>query len=343
MSRDTIGEKFAKGSILDAVKPLEPAIIQGAGGRSPYIFKDPYQPLQFVHFSDNHGLMDSWNRTLTFADHYQKYLSFVLHTGDGSGTSADFVDMYERCVPCGIPVMNCTGNHDRAGAVDTPERTAKELVWSHLFTTGDSWGVNFMDCDFPMAYYKDFPESNVRLIVLDLYFDLDKQCEWLRGLLAEAMEKGLHVFTATHQPTDTLVDFPETTFTTAMDWSQVAPGYQGDAPIVYTPFEDPIADFVEAGGNYICHLSGHHHRPYFGYTKRGVLNLSVAASNDWSNWNDSKRVFDSEAYDCFNVVSVDTNTNLLRVIHIGNDLDYYLRRQTLLSFDYKEKKVIFNG
>lgn len=343
MPRDTIGEKFSRGSILDVAKPMESAIIQGSAGRCPYLFKDPFKPLQFVHFSDIHGLQDGWNRIMTFTNHYKDYISFAIHTGDFSGTAADWHDMYGRGIPCERPVLNCIGNHDRAGAQSTPEQTAKELVHSQIFKHTDGWDVTYMDGKGSMTYYKDFPESNIRLIVLDLYFDVEEQIEWLKALLARSKEEGVHVITATHQPTDDLTEIPDTTFTSIMDWSQIDEQFRGDYPIRYTPFEDSIADFIDAGGNYICHLSGHHHRPYFGYTKRGVLNVSVGEANAWGIWQDAKRIFDTEAYDSFNVVSVDVNTGLIRMVRIGNDLDYYLRRQSLLCYDYENKKVIYNG
>lgn len=343
MPRDTIGEKFALDDILDVAKPMEAAIIQGSAGRSPFLFKDPYKPLQFVHTADMHGLQDPWNRMIRFTNYYKDYLSFAIHTGDFSGTAADWNDVCARAIPCDRPILQSTGNHDRADAQKIAGDGAKALVHSHIFNHTEDWDVTYMDCDYPMAYYKDFPESNIRLIVLDLYFDVDEQIKWLTTLLNRSKEEGVSVMTATHQPTANIVEFPDTTFTTAIDWSQVYKDYQGDYPIVHTDFEEPIADFIDAGGDYICHLSGHHHRPYFGYTERGVLNLSVGVGNPWGNWNDSKRVFDSEAYDSFNVVSVDVNTHLLRIIRIGNDLDYYLRRQSLLTYDYKNKKVIYNG
>ena len=323
-------------SILDIAKPMEKAIIQGAFQRCPFLFKDPYKPLQFVHFSDVHSMLDPWDRIMTFINHYEEYLSFGIHTGDYCGGAIEqYTDMYEYGVPTDLPVFNCTGNHDRA--TDAHVSATKEQVHARLFNRTKKWGVNFMDCDYPMAYYKDFPESNVRLIALDLYFDIEEQILWLKNLLAEAKEKGLHVFTAMHQPTSTLAEFPETTFHTALDWESV------NGPVLPTPFEDPIADFVEAGGNYICNLCGHHHHDLFGYTERGVLNVAVEMATCWAPWDDSNRVFDTRSYDCFNVTSVDTNAGILRLIRIGNNVDYYLRRKTTFCYDYVNKKVIYNG
>ncbi len=326
----------ASENIIDIAKPMERAIIQGSAVRCPFLFKDPYKPLQFVHFSDVHSMLDHWDRIMTFINYYEQYLSFGIHTGDYcASVIEEYTDLYEYGVPTDLPVFNCTGNHDRATTARVS--ATKEAVHAHLFNRSHKWNVNFMDCDFPMAYYKDFPESNIRLIVLDLYFDIDAQIDWLRNLLNRSQEEGMFVITAMHQPTSTLVDGPETTFNSIMSWKTA------DGQVVPTPFEAPIAEFVEAGGKYICNLCGHHHHDLFGYTERGVLNVAVEMATCWAPWDDSARVFDTRTYDCFNVVSIEPNIGILRLTRIGNNVDYYLRKKTTFCYDFVNKKVVYNG
>lgn len=69
-----------------------------------------------------------------------------------------------------------------------------------------------------MTYYKDFPESNIRLIVLDLYYDIEIQGEWLKNILEEAKEKGLCVITATHEPTAEVFNTFDVTFHAKNDY-----------------------------------------------------------------------------------------------------------------------------
>ena len=200
-----------------------------------------------------------------------------------------------------------------------------------------------MEGEGSMTYFKDFPDANIRLIVLDNYYDVEAQIAWLRELLARSLAEGVHVITAAHQPTAPIVDAPNTAFHTALNWDEVAPSYRADSPIYPTLFDGPIGDFIDAGGHFIAHLCGHHHRDYFGYTARGVLNIAVGEGNSWGNWQDCLRDYDTLAYDTFNVMSVDTNTGLLRLVRIGNDADYYLRKKRTLSFDYVNKKMIYTG
>lgn len=332
--RENLGELRAYDSIIDVAKPMERAIIQGAFPRCEQLFRDPFKPLQFVHFSDIHSIRDHWDRIMMFINHYEKYLTFAIHTGDAVSSNYEGnTDLYRFGVPTKLPVLSCLGNHDKhsCNGVVPSKADVKRAVFGPM----ENWDATFMEAESSMAYYKDFPESNVRLIVLDLYYDQEQQVEWLRNLLAQAKEEGMHVFTAMHTPTDRLVDCPPTTFHTVMDWTVL----NEDMP--KTIYEDIIADFIDDGGIYICNLCGHHHHDLFGYTERGVLNVAVEMATCWAPWDDTIRVFDTPTYDCFNVTSVDVNTGIFRIVRIGNNIDFFLRQKHVLCYDYINRKMIY--
>ncbi|MBQ8859071.1 MAG: hypothetical protein IJ012_04700 [Clostridia bacterium] len=48
-------------NIIELNRDVEPLVIQAGTGRL-HPFKDPYQPLQFVHFSDLHRYIRAWDR-----------------------------------------------------------------------------------------------------------------------------------------------------------------------------------------------------------------------------------------------------------------------------------------
>lgn len=332
-----MGEIRTQMSILEVAKPMEAAIVQGAFDLWAYKDTERYRPLQFIHFSDVHGIIDHWDRIVTLLNHYKDYISFAVHTGDYVGGHIEqYVDMYRYGVPAERPVLNCIGNHDKHSHYGA--KVTKEMVHSMLFHRTDDWGVSFHDCDFSMAYYKDFPESNIRLIVLDVYYDVDLQAKWLKDVLDDAKVHGYHVMTAMHPPTAEPVSFPDTTFNSLTEVMKIAPVVH---PTI--PYEEIIADFIDAGGSFICNLCGHLHYDVFGYTKRGVLNISVDMASCWAPGDDAQRVPNTMSYDCFNVMSVDVKMGILRLIRIGNNYDYYLRRKSTLSYDYINKKVIYNG
>ncbi len=319
--------------IVSLNRDLEPAVIQGSYGRTMY-FKDPHKPLQFVHFSDIHAILDLWNRLTEYVNHYSDYISFALHTGDYCGGNQEvYTDFYKDGIPCVRPVLNCVGNHDTV----TPagEKNCKESAHSRLFSHTQGWDVQFMDLPHSMTYYKDFPESNIRLAVLDLYYDVEPQKQWLRDILADAMGKGLCVITAMHEPTDDIVKPLDTPFHSLVDYKSI--GVQCDKK----PFEDLIIAFIQQGGKYVCNLAGHYHHDLIGYTAGGVLNIAVECATKWYHWCDGIRIPGTRTYDCFNVMSVDTDQQLIRLIRIGDNTDNTLRIKRTLCYDYAKRKLIW--
>ncbi len=324
-------------NIIELNKDMEPYIIQGSATR-PRPFGDKFKPLQFVHFSDIHAVLELWNRMAEYVNYYQDYLDFALHTGDYCGNNQElYADFYNYGTPCARPIYNCVGNHDTVVTRKWIKNT-KESAYSRLFApmNDDSFCVNFMGCEYSMTYYKDFPDSNIRLIVLDLYYDLELQCSWLKEILADAKEQGLWVMTAMHEPTGFINDTYGVTFHTYTDYPSIT---GKEEQVVFEPI---LADFIAEGGNFICNLAGHVHHDLFGLTDAGILNVTVPCATNWNGWTDGKRVRGTRTYDCFNVVSIDTNLGILKLARIGNNIDNYFRSQRSLCFDYINKKVIAN-
>jgi len=318
-------------SILSLNKDMEPYVLQASASRSLFLGTQ-YKPLQFVHFSDVHGVTELWNRIVEYINHYQDYISFALHTGDYCGDSQlQYVDFYRDGSPCSRPILNCVGNHD---TVDGNWRI-KPKVTTHekLFCHTENWGAYFLDIPHSMTYYRDFPDSNLRLIVLDLYYDAEPQIKWLEDRLNEAYKEGLHVITAMHQPSGPITEKLPVTF-------QSIEAFANDSQVV---FEDAIASFIRKGGHYVCNLAGHYHSDWFGYTAQGILNVAVECASDWAGWCEGRRIRGTKTFDCFNVVTVDTDANLIKLVRIGDPADRFLRKKQLLCYNYQTKTVIFNG
>lgn len=326
-------------NIIELNRDVEPLIVQGSASRTKFFkskFDDKFKPLQFVHFSDVHAVLDLWNRMVEYVNYYKDYIDFAVHTGDYCGGNQDiYVDFYNYGARCDRLIYNCVGNHDTYKTRKWVKNT-KESVYNLLFAACPAVDVNFLECDYSMTYYKDFDDSNIRIIVLDLYYDTDLQCTWLKQVLDDAKQKGLCVITAMHEPSDYVNDTYGVTFHTKNDYVSLL----GKCP--RTPFEDVIAEFINGGGCHICNLAGHEHHDLFGLTDSGVLNTAVPSATDWDGWCDGIRKKDTRTYDCFNVVSVDANLGLLRIARVGNNRDNFFRSQRSLCFDYINKKVIYN-
>ena len=337
-------------SIIEMNKDVEQYVIQATVPRSKNKFGEEYGdsfvPLAFAHMSDVHNVLDAWNRMTEYINYYSDYISFALHTGDYCGGSQkSYTDLYGKGIKCEKPIYNCVGNHDCFSGDGEWSRAEKQSAYSLLFNHTDGWDVTFMDCPYSMSYYKDFPESNVRLIVLDDYYHIEEARLWLKDVLDDAMKRGIHVITAQHEPTNYIVQNFGVKFNTLDDYigqqkagelaRQTIPVFDRRGRLL---FEDVIADFIERGGLYVCNLAGH-----FGLTERGVLNVVVANGTTWDKNGDTKRVMGTKSMDCFNIVAVDTDLGLLKIVRVGANVDHYLRKKIALCFDYINKKVIFDS
>ncbi len=323
-------------SIVELNKDLEPYIIAAASQRGSN-FHDPHEPLVFVHLSDVHAVKENWNRMVEFVNHYSEYISFGIHTGDYCGANqGEYVDMYKDGDKCDVPIFNVVGNHDTMPVGSSSQETAsKKSVYDLLFGTQcKEWGVTFMDSEYPTVYYRDFPKSNIRVIVLDLYNEIDEQKVWLKDRLDEAKEKGMHVVTAMHEMSSNISEPLDTAFHTLND--EMSTGS--------TPFERIIEEFVQSGGIHIVNLAGHKHRDFIGNTISGIFNISIdCATGEFTGNSDGPRVKGTRNYDSFNLVSIDTDIGVIKLIRIGNNLDTCLREKKVLSYDYINKKLLAGG
>ena len=327
-------------------RDVEHLVIQSAAKRCAGLgHDDKYDVLQFVHFSDIHRRIVNWNRVVKYINHYSDYISFGLLTGDYVGLNQDYwVDLYGDGDPCKKVIYNCVGNHDICDSnLDLAEKSS---TWKLLFSNTEGWDVEFCDSEYPMSYYKDFPNANVRMIVLDVYYDIEQQQKWLVKVLEDARQKGLCVITAAHEPTGYLENTFHSNFFTLDDHlDHHRRRFPGFVEPEYDFFERPlyekvIADFVAAGGIHICHLAGDKHFDMFGTSKLGLINSVVPCAMCWGGGSDGKRVFGTKTQDCFNVVSINANQGLLKIVRVGDNYDHYLRNHTALCFDYINKKVI---
>ncbi len=81
----------------------------------------------------------------------------------------------------------------------------------------------------------------------------------------------------------------------------------------------------------------------FGYTNAGVLNVVVQNGTDWDMLGDALRVKGTQSYDCFNVVGVDTDLHLLKIIRVGCNTDHFMRQKNVLCFDYAKWEIVYQG
>ncbi len=318
-------------SIIDLNKEKEQELLCATG-------------VTFVHFSDIHARGDLWDRIVAYVNHYAEHIDFALHTGDYCGGSQrQYEDLYARGA-CLRPIYNCVGNHDCYAGRGAWLLNEKAVAHGLLFSHTEDWNATFFDCEHSMSYYVD--RGGLRLIVLDDYYHTWPTRKWLRDLLREAYDKGLHVITAQHEPTGYVSDSFGASFQTSEDYNtkfrlyelnRTAYDYDHRGRVLY---EDVIAEFISYGGRYVCNLAGHDHVDQLGLTAAGVLNVVVQNATSWDALGDTDRVSGTRSEDCFNVMSVDTDKGELRLLRIGADTDRHGRRKNLLVFDYVNHKIL---
>ena len=316
--------------IVKLNKENEPLILNASRGRiSKY---NDATPLTFVHFSDIHKQQDLWNRIMDYINYYHYYIEFGIHTGDYCLENLDtYIDLYANGTKCVKPIFNCLGNHDIYNSDGTMN---KQGAYNKIFNHRSDWNVKFItgvSVSYPLSYYKDFDASKIRLIVLNSYFDIDAQCTWLTARLNEAKSLGYHVITCCHEKTNALTNKLNTPFNTIDNKFEGKTTYK---------FDSVIGNWIKSGGIHVANLCGHEHTDYIGYTTNGVLNICVEAGTNNMFWIDGKRIEGTKTYDCFNVVSVEQGTGMLKIVRIGNNYNHYLMDKTLFCYDYINKNII---
>ena len=300
--------------------------------------------LTFVHFSDVHAREDLWNRIAEYINDYSDKIAFGLHTGDFCGGSQEeYSDLYAKN-KCVRPIYNCVGNHDCFSGGKRWTLSEKELPHRLLFNRTEGWDVSFSECTYSMSYYKDL--GDIRLIVLDDYYDIWQTRVWLRRILKDALDRSLHVITAQHEPTHYISDTYGASFQTLDDYNERFRQYELNRTeydfdhrcrVLY---EDVIAEFIRLGGTYICNLAGHDHVDEFGLTASGVLNVVVQNATSWDGLGDTDRVKGGRSEDCFNVMSVDTESGAFTLVRVGACTDRHGRTKKMLKFDYVNKRIL---
>lgn len=321
-------------SIISLNKQLEPFVIQSTATKARGIGSS-LKPLTFIHFSDWHNVPVLWERLCNYMEKYKDYLQFALHTGDYcGGWQGEYTDAY-LLKNTTNPILNCVGNHDTY--TKEMKKNTQESAYKLLFNHTENWGVTFGSGNNTMYYHKDFPDSEIRLIVLDCYYDIDNQKAWLEERLNEAKALNYAVITAMHEVSKSIVDKIQCTFQTLDNYESAGGNVSAGA------FDSIIKTFKDNGGIHIVNLCGHEHDDMFGYTSNGVLNMVVECATTWNGWTGGKRIEGTKTYDCFNVFSVEKDTGIFKVVRIGDNADHYLRAKNMLSYDYVNKKVLYNA
>ena len=296
--------------------------------------------LTILHMSDVHADKIPYSRILRDAEGLGASVDDIICTGDmvanKSGQIASWWDG---------SVMTCIGNHDTASysadtgydwtALSMADRSAYyiepfESGWGVTHTSGTSY------------YYKDYADSDVRLIVMDcmLYMgnatttEAATQTSWLEGLLSDAITNELHVLIAAHAPHGGAS--PVSCSFTKLGQGTM-PTYQ-DANLPQAVI-DTVASAITGGLNFIGYLVGHTHIDTIWDTEGDGKQLMYCVTCATTSVVGS----DQHRYgvDAYNLVTIDTYNKLVKIVRGGGaDVDDKMRSRKAICISYDTGTVV---
>ena len=300
-------------------------------------YKKQLPLLTLLHFSDVHGDAAAIRRVCDFIAEYDEFIDGSLCTGDVVETcwNADFV--WEQDVRT-KGILSCIGNHDILADWEHRERRiSQEESYQRYFAPYIAhWGCAYQENK--TFYYKDYAAHAIRLIVLNCVLqdaEQEEQLDWLTSVLQDALQQNLHVIMAMHYPV-IMQKIP-------CNFSTLDPIIT-ESDKAMEVYQEKVASFIEAGGNFVVWLTGHLHVDCVGYNERfpNQLCISIDALRSLHSnaYNDADRREEMPSQDLYNLVTVDTVSHLVKVIRVGSNLDRYLRKRDTLCIDYKTFAVI---
>lgn len=355
-TRDTIILYAKKGSLFDMYNEDE------------YLHKmtllnmpkhgDSTSPLVFAHISDVHGGSDQYKRFVQFAEHWKGrgYIDDLIDTGDIVLDNYNNDYAWRDAIDGTGNILTVIGNHDtRAGSSECQSKhiqpgsltdwqyhsrlSTNGLYVKHAYNRYIQPYVSNWDVTQPSNaeilglcyYYKDY--TGMRLICLDaMGFDSD-QLAWLEDTLEDARTKNLHVCILTHLTGGVMdrVDCNYTSLVPSPDYISTQTQY--NTAIVGIPAA--VDAFQDAEGVFVGYITGHIHRDMVNVLRDYPTQLvfAVDSGGEVDTW-DNKKVAGCKSYDSFQLVSINTFDKKVRLVKVGADLDYNMRRKGTLCVSY---------
>lgn len=313
--------------------------------------------LNLLHFSDIHGWAESLRRVVELRNHLEseELLTDAICTGDiqKSAYGGNQFQTVWRATPGTDDILFTLGNHDVYQQNDAPRGKLTEAQKYAAYYDGYTTAMGITMGANTSYWYKDYADQGIRLIGVDpSVVDTDSdQKTWLEDLLVGvngAKTLGYAVIIASHYlRLDLSTDITSATIIDN-DWSNSRARALMTDTMTYdwagTDIVKCVSDFVDAGGKFICYIIGHTHTDILSYpTGRPdqlIVNVCAAAIEEATGVsrvrtsNDLPRVEDTVTRDAFNLITVDTSSNLLKCVRFGANINMLQKSRTAFVYDY---------
>jgi hypothetical protein len=318
------------------------------------------KPLVLLHFSDIHGMGQNLSRINEYRKYWSKYIDDTINTGDVQQDKweDDFIFGEASVDNPNNDILSVIGNHDTATGINSTrnwhDKQGKESYDRYVAPFVQYWGVVQPDdaaANGYCFYYKDYPDSHIRLIVLDSWNNessyIAAQTSWLEEVLNSAREAGYAVIMAAHMglESEELIKCPFTNNGAAYTSPDLAP--------LNNPYMALVTQFKADGGELICWLAGHSHYDAIARTSEAngyQINIRVAnASRDYNpdldlNTTNSKIEViadDVRSQDLFNIVAIDTTYKFITLFRVGAPWDKLGRHIETNCIAYNTGSVVY--
>lgn len=314
--------------------------------------------LTLLHFSDLHGSDENLQRIVEFKNAYSEYIDDAIHAGDAVICYWDDPNPFEQ-VSGAEDILICIGNHDcwkghlvwaqtnhpyDATAEDAYSKFYRDKTKEWNITAPEGTGQPDSPYYGACYYYKDYPESRIRMIVLDCMHYDEAQDRWFAEVLNEARVKDYQVAGVEH--------FPPQSGLTLIPCGFTSSG-RGDLHPVPDPGESQMermpdrcfatADrFIDDGGTFICWLSGHTHSDFIG-TVPGhgrQVQVIVEKAGEMDTYMREDRTKGTRNQDAFNLLTINPALNIFTVQRIGSVRNERMQSKKLLVYDYVSHSVL---
>lgn len=355
---DTLGDSGVQhsGSIFTANPDSEwlPKMVAAKKRYYTSSITDKQLPVVFAHLSDIHGNWSNVRRFVEFAKHHGGYIDGLLNTGDTAiGLFTDGIYGYGM-TSIVAPIMNVVGNHDTRGADGWQQYVGLDVYNALIAPYVDGWGVT-QPADAATNgycyYYKDYAAQSLRLVVVDIMGYDSTEDTWLADVLASAKSSGYHVVIATHfagsrdgeHQSENAFNVVECNYSTLQISSGNASGLYGYNALAYmmTP---TVKDFIDGGGKFVGYIQGHYHLDFVAKLAEDPRQLIYAiGSSKAGETRDYNHVGGTRAQDEFQIISIDTYMNTVRLFKVGANIDQYGRQKNSVCVNYGSGTVVAQG
>lgn len=316
---------------LDEIKNLLNQAKYNLNGHGS-VLKRETDKVCIMQISDIHDTKEQLERALRFAEYFKVDIDDIINTGDtfsvnfaNGETVLDKVEGAEK-------ILNVIGNHDYSktsgNATETEDYNA---LIKHI--------EGVVKTENHCYYYKDYPNSKLRFVFVDLFHWTDEQKTWFSNTLADAITNEYHVVCVSHSTPLDVTKITESTFS--------AISSRANLSIPNSELCIEVETFKNNGGIFVCWLVGHLHANDFAYITNYPNQLVLACPslrcNPLKVVGDVNRNIGTKSQDSFYLLVFDTDNTMVKVISVGATVDKYLRSRKTMVFNYLTKKIISNN